>query len=153
MTAMDEAGPEGEPGNGDPSRRDFHRHWAADRVRYGDTDRQGHVNNAVFATFLETGRVNMLFDPDGPMPPPGTSFVIARLVIEFRAEAHWPNEIDIGTTVTRLGRSSLTLSQGLFTRAECFATSESVIVLTDDATRRSCPFPDGTRRLLEPFMP
>ncbi len=28
----------------------------SDKVRYGDTDRQGHVNNAVFSTFLETGR-------------------------------------------------------------------------------------------------
>lgn len=28
-----------------------------DKLRYGDTDRQGHINNAVFATFFETGRV------------------------------------------------------------------------------------------------
>lgn len=28
-----------------------------DKIRYGDTDRQGHVNNAVFSAFLETGRV------------------------------------------------------------------------------------------------
>jgi acyl-CoA thioester hydrolase len=38
-----------------PSLRDF-AVYSVDKLRYGDTDRQGHVNNAVFATFLETGR-------------------------------------------------------------------------------------------------
>ena len=32
-----------------------------EKLRYSDTDRQGHVNNAVFSTFLETGRVELLF--------------------------------------------------------------------------------------------
>jgi len=57
-----------------------------DTVRYGDTDRQGHVNNAAFATFCETGRVNFLFLAGHPLAPPGTSFVIARVAIDFRAE-------------------------------------------------------------------
>ncbi len=34
-----------------------------DKLRYCDTDRQGHVNNAVFLTFLETGRVELLYNP------------------------------------------------------------------------------------------
>ena len=40
---------------------------STDKLRYGDTDRQGHINNAVFATYLETGRVEMLFTPDNPL--------------------------------------------------------------------------------------
>ena len=38
-----------------------------DKIRYADTDRQGHVNNAVFSTFLETGRVKILYNPDYPI--------------------------------------------------------------------------------------
>src|SRR5437879_3058155 len=86
--------------------------WAKDIVRYGDTDRQGHVNNAVFATFLESGRVAILYTPDRPLAPTGASFVIARLVLDFRAELHWPGEVSIGTIVLRLGNSSVTLGQG-----------------------------------------
>ena len=41
-----------------------------------DTDRQGHVNNAVFASMLETGRVELLYNPDRPLPDPEGSFVI-----------------------------------------------------------------------------
>ena len=68
-----------------------------DLIRYGDTDRQGHVNNAVFATFFETGRVSFLFDPS--IFPEGTMLVIARLVIDFRAEVTWPGQVEIGTRV------------------------------------------------------
>ena len=33
-------------------------------IRYSDLDRQGHVNNAIFATFSEVGRVAFMYDPD-----------------------------------------------------------------------------------------
>ena len=55
---------------------------AHDKLRYADTDRQGHVNNAVFATALETGRVELLHDPNLPLAGPGSSFVIARLELD-----------------------------------------------------------------------
>ena len=44
-----------------PALSDFPFH-TREKLRYGDTDRQGHVNNAVFATFFETGRVDMLIN-------------------------------------------------------------------------------------------
>ncbi len=50
-----------------PTLEDF-PHRTFDKLRYGDTDRQGHVNNAVFATFLETGRVEMLFAREQGVP-------------------------------------------------------------------------------------
>ncbi|WP_394837040.1 acyl-CoA thioesterase [Pendulispora rubella] len=111
----------------------------ADTIRYGDTDRQGHVNNAAFATFCETGRVSFLYPENEPIAPPGTSFVIARLTLDFRAEITWPGTIDIGTRITKVGRSSLTVAQGLFQRGRCVATAESIIVFVDDATRKSTP--------------
>ena len=50
-----------------------------DKIRYADTDRQGHVNNAVFSTFLETGRVEFLYHPELPIHSEEASFVIASL--------------------------------------------------------------------------
>ena len=41
-----------------------------DKLRYADTDRQGHVNNAVFSTFLETGRVELIYDSEAHLPLP-----------------------------------------------------------------------------------
>ncbi len=121
--------------------------WARDVLRYGDTDRQGHVNNAAFATFCETGRVSFLI----PLLPDGCSFVIARLILDYRAEILWPGEVDIGTMVLAVGRSSFTLGQGLFVADRCVASAESVLVLTDNTTRRSTPLPDHLRARLAEF--
>src|SRR5581483_567677 len=73
--------------------------WTHDKLRYADTDRQGHINNAKFATFLETGRVAFLYDPTAPLAPQGCEFVIARLVVDFLAELRWPGEVDIGSRI------------------------------------------------------
>lgn len=113
------------------------RTW--DKIRYADTDRQGHVNNAVFATLLETGRVEILYDPSAPLAESGSAFVIARLLVDFRAELVWPGEVQIGTRIAAIGRSSLTLEQGIFQSGRCAARGETVIVLMDEATRRSRP--------------
>ena len=127
--------------------------WARDIIRYADTDRQGHVNNAVFATFLETGRVSILYHPERPLAPAGAAFVIARLALEFRSEIRWPGEVMIGTLVLRLGQSSVTLGQGLFVNGTCAAVAETVIVLMDEATRKSRPLPEPARAALSALLP
>jgi acyl-CoA thioester hydrolase len=38
-----------------------------DKIRYSDTDRQGHVNNSIFSSFLETGRVEILYNSEKPL--------------------------------------------------------------------------------------
>jgi acyl-CoA thioester hydrolase len=111
----------------------------SDKIRYADTDRQGHVNNAIFATLLETGRVEILYEPSSPLADPGSAFVIARLVLDFHAEISWPGTVQIGTRVVAIGRSSVTLEQGLFQDGQCVATAETIIVHMDETTRRSRP--------------
>ena len=121
------------------------RIWTQDKLRYVDTDRQGHVNNAVFATFFESGRVAFLYDPKVPLAPAGCEFVIARLTIDFRAELRWPGVVDIGSVVTSVGRSSIIVGQGVFEGDTCAATGETVVVLTDATTRRPTPLTDELR--------
>lgn len=119
-----------------------------DKLRYGDTDRQGHVNNAVFATLMETGRVEILFQPEAPQPEADSAFVIARLLIDFRAELRWPGEVRIGSRVTAVGRSSVTLEQAVFQDGRLAASAQSVLVLMDETTRRSRPLPEALRQYL-----
>lgn len=122
---------------------------AFDKLRYGDTDRQGHVNNAVFTTFLETGRVEVILDTEHALLEAGRSFVLARLEVDLVAEILWPGTVEIGTAVTRIGRSSITLEQALFQNGRCCARAVSVVVLVDDATRRSTPFSQAAIARLE----
>jgi acyl-CoA thioester hydrolase len=136
----------------DDPKLDDYASRTSDKIRYGDTDRQGHVNNAVFATFFEFGRVEMLFNPSAPPLEPGTAIVIARLVIDFKAELNWPGEVMIGTRVAGIGRSSARVEQALFQNGKCAALAEGVIVLMDEATRRSRPLPDAARAWLGKFI-
>ena len=119
-----------------------------DKVRYADTDRQGHVNNAAFSTYLETGRVEFLYDPKYSLVAGNTSFVIASLSLRFESEINWPGKIDIGTGVTRIGNSSLSLYQGLFQDGRCVATAETVIVQIADGNRKSYPLSDDAKDFL-----
>ena len=120
-----------------------------DIIRFGDLDPQGHVNNTVFATFFETGRVMLLRDPGHLLNPPGATSVLARLDISFLREMHWPGTVEIGTGTTRIGRSSYTFLQGVFHEGECAATADATMVMIDGTTRKARPLPDDVVARLE----
>lgn len=121
-----------------------------DKLRYGDTDRQGHVNNAVFATFLETGRVELLYNE--ALADQGAAFVIARLELDFLAEVNWPGEVEIGTAVLDVGRSSFKLFQKVFQDGKPVAQAVTVIVQMSESTRKSQPLSERARERLQELI-
>jgi acyl-CoA thioester hydrolase len=124
-----------------------------EKLRYADTDRQGHVNNAIFATMLETGRVELLYSPDQPLFDDGCAFVIASLHLDFLGEINWPGQVQIGTRVATIGRSSLTLEQGLFQEDKCVATARTVIVQMNESNRRAQSLSEAAVHRLAGLMP
>jgi acyl-CoA thioester hydrolase len=120
-----------------------------DVIRFGDLDPQGHVNNTVFATFFETGRVMLLREPTNLLNPPGATSVLARLDINFLKELHWPGAVEIGTGTVDIGRSSYTFLQAIFHNGECAATGRATMVMIDAATRRARPLPEEVVARLE----
>ncbi len=121
-------------------------------IRYADLDPQGHVNNAVFSTFFETGRVTLFRDPSRALLVPGCNFVLARSEIDFLRELRWPGTIEVGTKVASIGRSSYVVAQAIFSGEACAATGLATIVLIDEATRRSHPLPDYAVATLKQYM-
>jgi acyl-CoA thioester hydrolase len=122
-----------------------------DKIRYADTDRQGHVNNALFSTFLETGRTELLYAKE-PLHAENASFVIASQKLDLLSEIRWPGKVDIGTAVTRVGNSSLSLFQGLYQDGKLAAVADTVIVQMDDRTRKSKPLSPGTAERLKQYL-
>ena len=133
----------------DPTDRASFVAWGQDIARFGDTDRLGHINNAAYSTFLETARVQLFNDPADPAAPAGHTFVIVKLLLEFRAEMQWHGVVEIGTVLRSIGRSSFTLAHGVFKDGVCCATAELVMVLFDETTRRSAPLTGALRTRLE----
>jgi acyl-CoA thioester hydrolase len=112
-----------------------------EKLRFADTDRNGHISNAVFAVCCQNARMEVLSDPNRAPIRFGTHFVIARLQLDFLAEMHWPGTVEIGTRIEHIGRSSVVLVQALFLRGRCVARAKSIVVLIDVATRRATPLP------------
>ncbi len=126
------------------------RFWTREKIRFQDVDRFGHVNNVAFAVYAESGRLEFLEQVAGTAPlPEGCQWVIARLVVDYRAQAYYPGEVAIGTRLVRLGRSSVTLGQGMFAAGTCFATAEAVVVLIDQSTGRATALPVALRGALD----
>jgi acyl-CoA thioester hydrolase len=131
--------------------RGRYRHWVQDVIRYSDTDLVGHVNNLAFAAYCETGRTHFMHAFPQPLIGKEAQTVIARLILNFRGEAHWPGTVDIGTGIIKVGNSSMTLGQGLFAEDRCIATSESTIVMIDVKTRKSARLPEDFRNWLSKY--
>jgi acyl-CoA thioester hydrolase len=123
-----------------------------EKLRYADTDRQGHINNAVFSTMFETGRTEFLLDPNYTLLEPGCAFVIAHLQVDYLAEITWPGRVDIGTRIYSVGKSSMTLEQGLFQSEKLVATGQTVIVQMNEETRRSYPLSQQTIKHLKGWI-
>ena len=123
---------------------------AYDKLRYADTDRQGHVNNAVFSTFLETGRVEFIYHEEFPTLSDGTSFVIASLELKFMKEIIWPGKVEIGTGLLSMGRSSIKLFQRLFQNEQCVGEAETVIVQVKDG--KGLALSDASRSVLAKWI-
>jgi len=126
-------------------------HWTTEKIRFQDVDRLDHVNNVAFAVYAESGRVEFLESvaPTSLQRSNASFWVIARLDLQFRAQAYFPGEIRVGTCVLRIGTSSVTLGQGMFESDRCVATTESVVVLVDPGTGRGAPLPDHVSEALE----
>jgi len=122
---------------------------STDKVRYADTDRQGHVNNAVFATFLETARVETFYDPARPLADPSAEFVIAALHLNYHGEIRWPGSVTIGTAVEKIGTSSVTLAQAIFQDDRRVAEAEAIVVHIDTMTRKPRPLGETARSALD----
>jgi acyl-CoA thioester hydrolase len=113
-----------------------------DNVRFADLDPNQHVNNAVYASYFETGRVTLMKDRSYGLMPDGVTWIMVRLDIHFRAELRWPGIIELGLGVAKFGRTSVTFDQVVFSEGKCVASAQSVSVLLDEATRKPIPLTD-----------
>ncbi len=124
----------------------------SDNVRFADLDPNGHVNNAVYATYFETGRVTLVKDRGNGLMPEGLGWIMVRLDTHFRAELHWPGQIELGLGVVKFGRTSVTFEQVVFSEGKCVASAQAVTVLIDEATRKPAPLTEEIIRNFQPWL-
>jgi acyl-CoA thioester hydrolase len=123
-------------------------------VRWRDVDALRHVNNAVYATYLEEARDGWLeqaLGGDGAL----WDYVLARVAIDFRNEVGLDEEAVVArVSLVRIGTSSLTLREEIRKLDGTLAAeAESVIVARDRETGRSRPLTDAERAALQAPLP
>jgi acyl-CoA thioester hydrolase len=124
----------------------------SDNVRFADLDPNQHVNNAVYATYFETGRVTLMKDRGYGLMPEGLAWMMVRLDMHFRAELRWPGTIEMGLGVSRFGRTSVTLDQVVFSEGKCVASAQAVSVLIDESTRKPTALTEEILRNFQPWL-
>jgi acyl-CoA thioester hydrolase len=122
-----------------------------DTVRYGDTDRQGHVNNAMFIRFFESIRTSLLYHPNHIMHDINCAFVIADIHVAFKHEIHWPGKVDMGLRLVKIGNSSLTFEEAIFQNGILCATATSVVVHISNETKKSVTLSDEKKAILKAY--
>jgi len=108
-----------------------------ERVRFRDCDAMGHVNNAVYSTYLEESRIGVL----GGL----VDFILARVEIDFRAELRAGEQVEVRTRCPRVGTKSFELEHVISADGRVVAEATSVLVSYDYGRGESVPVPDGLR--------
>ncbi len=112
----------------DLTRRETYPHWTPVTIRYSDQDAMAHVNNTALATYVEAARTAFIYDLIQKGGLQGLEFILARLIIDYRRELHYPGTVEVGARLIRIGNKSLTTGYGVFKGGDCVATSECVNV-------------------------
>lgn len=135
--------------------RAAYRHFLAIPTRWMDNDSYGHVNNVTYYSYFDTA-VNEHLIREGGLDIANDPVI--GLVVEtsctFHASLSFPETIDAGLAITRLGGSSVAYRIGLFRRGtdEPAATGRFVHVWVDRRTQRPVAVPSRIRAALEPLV-
>ena len=121
------------------------------QVRFRDCDAMGHVNNAVYLTYLEETRFaywRSLWGPDLRAPSaPGV--ILARAEIDYRRPAQYGDVLEIRMSLEAIGRSSITAGYEIVNaRGEVIANAKTVVVTYDYRAGKSVPVSDQVRARL-----
>ena len=141
-----------------PTRSDY-RVWRQATTRWADDDVYGHMNNARYFELIDTAVNVHLAEATGvdirALPAVG---VVAEVSCRYFREIGYPDPIDLGLVVERIGTSSVVYRIGIFQGPgdEAAAEGRFVHVYVDNADRAtgrpSTPVPDVIRAVLEPLL-
>ena len=119
-----------------------------EQVRFRDLDPMGHVNNAVFLTYIEEARAALLAEVGAATGLEDMNMIVARVEIDFRAPVRFGQEVEISVHASRFGTKSFDLEYELRVDGDVVAEAKSVQVAYDYSRREPVPLPADWREKL-----
>ncbi len=136
-------------------RREHYRHFQTITTRWMDNDAYGHVNNVVYYSFFDTV-VNTYLIEQGVLDIEKSPVIglVVETLCQYKKELTYPEPVDAGLRVGRLGNTSVRYEIGLFRASDDMpaATGHFVHVYVDRTTRKPAPLPSALRAALEPLV-
>ena len=137
--------------------RDAYVYWEQQTTRWADIDVYGHMNNARYFELIDTVVNNHLAAAIGAdvrtQPAVG---VVAEVGCRYFAEVGYPEPVDVGVYVEKVGTSSVVYRVGLFQGDDPLAKAEGrfvhVYVDNTDPDRPVAPMPDEIRAAVTPLL-
>ena len=121
-------------------------------VEFRDVDVAEHVNNAVYLTYLETARVRYLIDVLGPDFAYELSLILAHISVDFRSPARFPEALEIGACVTRVGNKSFDMQHEIRSSdGRLVLEASSVLVAYDYEANAPMVVPEDWRARLDAY--
>ena len=133
------------------TRKDF-PHLAPVQTRWDDNDVYGHVNNVVYYAYFDTVINRYLIDQGGlEIHGGGAIGVCVESQCRYLKSLAFPEQLEAGLRVAKLGKSSVTYEIGIFADGspDLCAIGSFVHVFVDPASRRPVPIPDRLRAALQ----
>ena len=122
------------------------------QVRFRDCDPMGHVNNAVYLTYLEVARFAYWNDVAGGRWFGDIGFIVARAEIDYKASAETGDTVHVHLGVTGFGRSSFVFEYELVDQTgRLIATAKTVQVMYDYTQNTSVPVLDDFRKQINEY--
>jgi len=112
------------------------------QTRWRDLDAFGHVNNAVFATYIETARGTLFKRWSLPFDGTGKSLIVASMTINYLKQLKHPSNIIVGLKINKVGNTSFNIESYIFNEKDIqnpIATSNVVIVCFDFDNQKPVP--------------
>lgn len=135
----------------DPGRSDY-RHFVVIQTRWMDNDVYGHVNNVQYYSYFDTA-VNLYMTQQGGLDYLAGQSVgyVVETMCRYRRPIAFPEVVEVGIRVARIGRSSVTYEVGIFKQGEeaICAFGHFVHVYVDRASNTPTPIPDKDRAAME----
>ncbi|MEI6205940.1 MAG: thioesterase family protein [Desulfuromonadales bacterium] len=115
-------------------------------LRFSDLDAYGHVNSAVYFTYLETARVKLFNDFFREVSSHGIFTLVARAACDFKIPIMLYDDVVVSLWVSKIGRSSFDLEYRIHNgQDKTYATALTTMVCFDSVKNKTVPVPENIR--------
>ena len=135
-----------------PQERGAYKTFKTITTRWGDNDVYGHVNNVVYYSWFDTAVNSHLIEQGALDIEHGETIgLVIETQCNYFAPLAFPQTVEAGIRVARVGSSSVRYEVGLFAQGEALsaAAGHFIHVYVDRVTRRPCALPARLREVLE----